>query len=141
MLVLSVKDDDKKKNLAKIYLKGFPMALQLWLLGYVSELKEAYARLDDKSDRFPVCARYLSTVQPSYEQIMGKEEDLEVISFLGDSNEEEDDDVLMHLLKSDYVFSELDWKRGYALVEHQEDEEVEIGDGSDVDANVGETPM
>ncbi|CAD5333118.1 unnamed protein product [Arabidopsis thaliana] len=115
--------------------------LKLWLLGYVSELKEAYARLDDKSDRFPVCARYLSTVQPSYEQIMGKEEDLEVISFLGDSNEEEDDDVLMHLLKSDYVFSELDWKRGYALVEHQEDEEVEIGDGSDVDANVGETPM
>ncbi|OAP02055.1 hypothetical protein AXX17_AT3G32430 [Arabidopsis thaliana] len=78
MLVSSVKDDDKKKNVTKIDVKGFPMALQLWLLGFVSELEVAYARLDDKSDRFLVCARYLSTVQPSYEQIMSKREDLEI---------------------------------------------------------------
>ncbi|VYS59026.1 unnamed protein product [Arabidopsis thaliana] len=125
MLVSSIKDDDKKKNVTKIDVKGFPMAFQLWLLGFVSELEVAYARLDDKSDRFLICAKYLSTVQPSYEQIISKREDLEVISVLSDSNEEEDDDVLMHLLKSDYVFSRLDWKRCYALVQHQQDVEVE----------------
>ncbi|CAH2051821.1 unnamed protein product, partial [Thlaspi arvense] len=139
MLVSSVKSFTVE-NLKKIVLKGFYMALHLWMLASVSELKETYAWPDNKSDRFPVCARYLSTVQPSYDQIMSKEEDLKVISVLGDSNEEEDDDVLMHLLKSGYVFSELDWKRGYALAQHQEDHEVEIGDRSDADyADVDET--
>ncbi|CAH2051803.1 unnamed protein product, partial [Thlaspi arvense] len=109
MLVSSVKSFTVE-NLKKIDLKGFPMALHLWMLVSVSELEEAYARPDNKSDRFPVCARYLSTVQPSYDQIMSKEEDLKVINVLGDLNEEKDDDVLMHLLKSGYVFSELDWK-------------------------------
>ncbi|AED93387.1 hypothetical protein AT5G25000 [Arabidopsis thaliana] len=117
------------------------MELQLWLLGSVSELEKAYARPDDKSDRFLVCARYLSIVQPSYEQIMSKEEDLEVISVLGDLNEEEDDNVLMHLLKNNYVFSELDWKRGYPLLQHQKDEEIEIEDKSNADADVGEMEM
>ncbi|EOA32078.1 hypothetical protein CARUB_v10015324mg, partial [Capsella rubella] len=77
----------------------------------MSELEVAYARSDNESGHFPVCARYLSTVQPTNDQIKSKEKDLNVISVFGDSSEEEDDDVLMHLLKSDYVFSELDWKR------------------------------
>ncbi|BAA97089.1 unnamed protein product [Arabidopsis thaliana] len=94
MLVSSVKDDDKKKNVTKIDVKGFPMA---------------YARLDDKSDRFLVCARYLSTVQPSYEQIMSKREDLEIGR-----------DV-MHLFSTNKM-----WK---------------LSDGSDADADVGETQM
>ncbi|EOA31931.1 hypothetical protein CARUB_v10015170mg [Capsella rubella] len=106
------------------------MALQLWMLASVSELEEAYARSDNESDHFP----------PINDQIKSKEKDLNVISVLGDSSEEEDDDVLMHLLKSDHIFSELDWKRRYALVQHQEDQEVEIGDRSIADhADVDET--
>ncbi|CAH2051805.1 unnamed protein product, partial [Thlaspi arvense] len=117
MLVSSVKSFTVE-NFKKIVLKGFSMALHLWMLASVSELEETYARPDNKSDRFPVCARYLSTVQPSYDQIMSKEEDLKVISVLGDSNEEEDDDDLMHLLKSGYVFSELDCKRALYYTLH-----------------------
>ncbi|CAL9239194.1 unnamed protein product [Arabidopsis halleri] len=99
-------------------LKGFPMALQLWMLASVPALETAFAQSESDTSGF-VCERYVVTRQPSYYEIESVAESTSpsVISFLGSDEEDyEDDDpfkMMMKMVKGGYPWTELDWRRGF----------------------------
>lgn len=137
--------------------KGFPMALHLWFLASVPKLQDAFAQLDNKDSDWPICARDVSTQQPTYAQIWCKEESKDakvtcVLSSFNDAadlstllDEEEDDDLgkITNLVSRGYNLTEFDWKRNFIELEkaeefisqmHQEDQ----FQGQEVEFDVGD---
>lgn len=115
--VKSVSDEPFAKG--KYDLKGFPMALHLWLLASVPKLESSFARFENSSNEF-ICARYLSIDLP-YFKPTGKienSENVEVTCVLRSVNnaadllvDEHNDDLdsVMRLVIRGYRLTQCDW--------------------------------